>query len=46
MAFKALTRSLGFSEQEARRAIAQAKTAGADSTEELIKKALDVIKSA
>lgn len=43
MAFKALTRSLGFSEHEARRAIAQAKAAGADSTEELIRKALELL---
>jgi len=43
MAFKALTRSLGFSEQEARRAVAQAKATGADSTEELIRKALELL---
>ncbi len=40
MAFRALTRNLGFSESEARRAIAQAKSAGVQSTEELIKRAI------
>lgn len=43
MAFKALTRALGFSEHEARRAIAQAKATGADSTEELIRRALELL---
>jgi Holliday junction DNA helicase RuvA len=40
MAFRALTRNLGFSEAEARRAIAQAKSAGVQTTEELVKRAI------
>lgn len=45
LAFKALTRSLGFGEREARRAIERAKSFGELSTEELIKKALEIISS-
>jgi Holliday junction DNA helicase RuvA len=43
MAFRALTRNLGFSESEARRAIAQAKASGVESTEELIKRAITML---
>ncbi len=43
LAIKALTRSLGFSEQEARRAVARAKATGATTTEELVKKALALL---
>jgi Holliday junction DNA helicase RuvA len=45
MAFRALTRNLGFSEFEARRALAQAKSTGAESPEELIKKAIALLAS-
>jgi Holliday junction DNA helicase RuvA len=43
LAIKALTRSLGFSEHEARRAVARAKATGATTTEELVKKALALL---
>jgi Holliday junction DNA helicase RuvA len=43
LAIKALTRSLGFSEHEARRAVARAKATGATTTEELVKKALTLL---
>lgn len=43
LAIRALTRSLGFSEQEARRAVARAKATGATTTEELVKKALALL---
>jgi Holliday junction DNA helicase RuvA len=43
LAIKALTRSLGFSEHEARRAVACAKATGATTTEELVKKALALL---
>lgn len=43
LAFKALTRSLGFGEREVRRAIERAKSFGELSTEELIKKALEIL---
>lgn len=45
MAFKALTRNLGFSDSEARRAIAQVKATGVESTEELVKRALSLLAS-
>lgn len=43
LAIRALTRSLGFSEQEARRAVARAKATGIITTEELVKKALTLL---
>jgi Holliday junction DNA helicase RuvA len=43
LAIKALTRSLGFNESEARRAVARAKATGATTTEELVKKALALL---
>lgn len=43
LALRALTRTLGFSETEARRALAKAKAAGATTTEELVKKALTLL---
>jgi Holliday junction DNA helicase RuvA len=43
LAFKALTRNLGFSEHEARRALTHVKATGAQSTEELIKRALELL---
>ncbi len=43
LAIKALTRSLGFNETEARRAVARAKATGATTTEELVKKALTLL---
>lgn len=43
LAIKALTRSLGFNETEARRAVARAKAMGATTTEELVKKALALL---
>jgi Holliday junction DNA helicase RuvA len=43
LAIKALTRSLGFSEHEARRAVVRAKATGATTTEELVKKALALL---
>lgn len=43
LAVKALTRSLGFNESEARRAVARAKATGATTTEELVKKALALL---
>jgi Holliday junction DNA helicase RuvA len=43
LAIRALTRSLGFSETEARRAVARAKATGATTTEELVKKALALL---
>lgn len=44
LAVRALTRSLGFNEQEARRAVARAKATGATTTEELVKKALTFVR--
>jgi len=43
LAIKALTRSLGFTETEARRAVARAKAMGATTTEDLVKKALALL---
>ena len=43
LAIKALTRSLGFNESEARRAVARAKATGAATTEELVKRALALL---
>lgn len=45
LAFRALTRSLGFGEREARRAIEKAKAEEDLPTEELIKRALEVIRA-
>ncbi len=44
LAIKALTRSLGFNEPEARRAVARAKAIGATTTEELVRKALTLLR--
>ncbi len=44
LAIKALTRSLGFNETEARRAVARAKATGATTTEELVRKALTLLR--